>query len=188
MKKAAWVMFLLTNFLFVERANARTITHLYLCGAYCTDCTTGFHTKEEHSHEQQIYYNGNSCCIEYVVGITWDSINKIIEKLAPNITYLGIDNPHDCVYKLTSLAHLKNLRTLYFNGDDVDFEFDSIPVAILQLKSLRQIKLRRIKHSGKIKAQVRQSRRDIWVRIPQRYYRKLKEEDLRYFCERRSCN
>jgi hypothetical protein len=179
MKKVAWLLLLLTNLLFVEKANSKTIAHLYISAAYCTDCTTGFHTKEEHSYKQNVYYNGNSCCIEYTVGITWDSINKIIDVLAPNITYLGIDNPHDCLAKLTSIAHLKKLRTLYFNGDDVDFEFDSIPAGVLMLRSLRQIKLRRISHSEKIKAQVKRSRKDIRVRIPQRHYRRLEEKDLK---------
>lgn len=176
MKKACFIFLFLVTILLFQKGYSQTITHLYLCAAYCTDCTTGFHTKEEHSHKQNVYYNGNSCCIEYTVGITWDSINKIIEELAPDITYLGIDNPHDCLDKLTSITHLKKLRTLYFNGDDVDFEFDSIPADILVLKSLRQIKLRRIDHSEKIKAQVKRSRRDIRVRIPLRYHSRLRKK------------
>jgi hypothetical protein len=181
MKKAGVISFFLLTVLFFQKGYSRTITHLYLSAARCIDCTNGFHTKEEHSYKQAVYYNGNSCCIEYGVGIGWDSINKLMVQLGPNIVYFAVDNPHDCLYKLTSIAHLKKLRILYFNGDDVDYAFDSIPAEILLLKSLRQIKLRRIDHSEKIKNQVKRWRKDIWVRIPQRHYRRMKEADLSYF-------
>jgi len=177
MKKIIFLLFILLS----QKQYAGTITRLHICcHSACPDMKGADSTvKCFDTDVDLVYYKGNSCCVESFMN-SWDQINAILKKYTSSVTHLIIDNPSACLNKLIPLSHFKKLKTIFFNGDDEDYDFDSIPADIFTIKSLRKIKLNRIDHSLTLKKQIKAQHKNIRVRISPRHFRR-KEDEINYW-------
>jgi hypothetical protein len=155
-----------------KKVYSQTITHLYLNCCSCLRCAE-FDKVEKESGEF-ITSNANTCCIQYGKE-NWDTINKLLEKYSVSVTCLTIENPSACLNKIIPVTNFKKLKTLYFQGNDEDWTFDSIPENILEMRSLKKIEFDMVDHALKIKRQIHKRHPKIKVRISPKYMRKKEQ-------------
>jgi hypothetical protein len=173
MKKSISILFFMLNILSFQKGYCGTITHIHICSGDEGDEMKEVDSTENYSgsSEHFVFYKGNYCCIQYALS-NWDEINKVLEKYTSTVTYLEIDNPSTSLNKIIPITRFKKLKTIFFDGNDEDYDFDSIPEGILGIKSLRKIKLNMIDHSAKIKKQIKSNPKRIRVKILPGYMEK----------------